>query len=459
MAVPEAELLTLVDRFTSRPVATGVDARTEHSVAPLPFMTGREFAAMTPAETAWVAEPWVPLAGITELSGKIKQSGKTTFATFLSKAVTNGTDFLGHSTLGGPVVYLTEQPASSLRTALHRAGLLDQDNFHFLRFAQAIGVPWPDVVAAAIAQARSVGAVLLVVDTLPQWAGLRGEAENDSGAAMEAMAPLQGAAEECGVLVLRHDRKSGGEVGDSARGSTAYGGTSDVLLQLARPEGQGRSTIRVLNALSRYDETPDKLLIELTDAGYVDLGTDQAVAAAEAREAVLRVAPTSGGDALTEKELYEAAGVKRTTGQGAIREHLATGRLRQIGEGKRGSPYKYWRHQDGAGEKHSAGASVPPAENNQGQRRGTSERSAQATPRAEAPTATDGRTPAAPKGLEVPAESEGIHPSAGTDAADDHGVAASIPVGGPGTVCAETSKPLGAEMNETEDVEMEVIEL
>jgi hypothetical protein len=87
------------------------------------------------------------------------------------------------------------------------------------------------------------------------------------------MAPLQEAAAGDGlaVVVLRHDRKSGGDVGDSGRGSSAFSGAVDVVLQLSRPEGQSRPGVRALKSLSRFDETPETLVIELTEAGYVAL--------------------------------------------------------------------------------------------------------------------------------------------------------------------------------------------
>jgi hypothetical protein len=42
------------------------------------------------------------------------------------------------------------------------------------------------------------------------------------------------------VLMLRHERKGGGEVGESGRGSSAFAGAVDVILQLKRPEGNTR---------------------------------------------------------------------------------------------------------------------------------------------------------------------------------------------------------------------------
>ena len=308
------------------------------------FWTGREIAAATPKDTEWVVEPYVPCAAVVEVDGKLKVSGKTTWVTHACACVVDGRDFMGMPTRRGPVIYLTEQTPTSWRATLGRAGLLDQDDFYCLFWGDTVGMAWPDIVRAAAAKAEAVGAELLVVDTLPQFAGLKGDAENNAGSALEAMAPVQlAAAKGLAVVVLRHERKSGGEVGDSGRGSSAFGGTVDIVLSIRRGDSKTRSTVRHLHALSRFDETPGELVIELTPDGYVALGTDTDVAAAEARAATLRAAPTSEGDALTEADLVAASDASRATARRAIEDHLQAERLARTGEAKKGNPFRYWR--------------------------------------------------------------------------------------------------------------------
>lgn len=186
--------------------------------------------------------------------------------------------------------------------------------------------------------------------------------EAQAGAALEAIAPLQQAVDDgLGVLIIRHDRKGGGAVGDSARGSSAFGGAVDVVLQLQRAEGNSRPTLRTLNALSRFSATPDQLIIELTEDGYRALGDKTAVAMEEACQAINAVAPTAEAGALTEKDLLEMTGIKRTVRQEALRQLIADNVIVRLGEGKRGDAYRYWR----PGEKLSAGSpSVYAAERN-----------------------------------------------------------------------------------------------
>jgi hypothetical protein len=194
---------------------------------------------------------------------------------------------MGEATSKTAVVYLTEQPERTFRETLRRAGLLDRDDFHVPFWHDVAGEDWATVVRRAVEYAESVDAALLVIDTMPQFAGLKGDAENNSGDALAAIQPLQQAAavHDLAVVIVRHDRKSGGEVGDSSRGSSAFAGAVDTIVQMRRAEGNVRSSIRVLSSLSRFDEVPDTRVIELTDEGYVALGSEFAVAEREAREA------------------------------------------------------------------------------------------------------------------------------------------------------------------------------
>src|SRR4029077_18773682 len=191
-----------------------------------------------------------------------------------------------------PTVYLTEQPAVSFRQAMERADLLGRDDFHVLFHNDTRGTPWPLVASAAVEECKREGAFLLVVDTLPQFAGLKGDSENNSGDALTAMEPLsRAAAEGIGIILTRHERKSGGEVGDSGRGSSAFAGAVDIVLSLRKPVGNSKKTHRVLQALSRFSDTPPELLIELTDNGYIALGEPQAAAFREAKDSIFAIAP------------------------------------------------------------------------------------------------------------------------------------------------------------------------
>jgi hypothetical protein len=180
------------------------------------------------------------------------------------------------------------------------------------------------------------------VDTLPQFAKLAGDTENAAGAALDAMEPLQGAAAEgLAVLISRHDRKSGGDVGDSGRGSGAFTGSVDIVLALRRGGDGERPTVRHLHSLSRFDELPDELVIELTAEGYNVVGDAAAYARLEARQKVLDALPAEGSEGLSMDELVSETGARRTTVRAVVGGLVADGSVSRTGTGKRGEPYRF----------------------------------------------------------------------------------------------------------------------
>ena len=310
----------------------------------LPFKTAREIEQETPTEVPWRAKPLLSDGAITEVDGKVKASGKTTFVLHVCSAIVRGRPFMGERTQKSGVVFLTEQSGPSFGEALEDADLLDREDFVILQYSDVVGKDWSMVANAAADEAIRRGYKVLVVDTIGQFTGLRGDAENNAGAALEAMGPLQEAAARGLVVIFtRHERKSGGEVGDSGRGSSAYSGAVDRILSLSRPEGKTRNTVRKIETLGRFTETPAVLMVEKTEKSYRSLGTEEAVEKNEARTRLLEAAPTSEAEAKPKKDLLDEAKVKYATGHYVLGELVNAGGLRRVGEGKKGDPHKFWR--------------------------------------------------------------------------------------------------------------------
>jgi hypothetical protein len=269
------------------------------------WRTAHELGAETPEQVPWVVGGMVAVGCITELDGKAKLAGKTTFLAFMVKAKLVGHTFLGYATEAGPVVWLTEEGSPTFRETLALAGLLERDDLHILTREDTFATEWPDVANEAWRYAKWVGANMLVIDTLPSFARLRGDAENDSGAAAAAMEPLQmAAADGVGVMVTRHDRRAGGEVGESGRGSTAFTGAVDIVLHIARLGGEGRENARQLDGIGRLREIPDRLVIELSGEGYRAVGTEGDLKRQEARELLLEHLPDNEEEAVTLPSLW-----------------------------------------------------------------------------------------------------------------------------------------------------------
>lgn len=309
----------------------------------LKVRTAREIGDATPEAVPWIVPDYIAEKAITELSAKIKM-GKTTLLVHLIAAVLDGKPFLDRPTKQTKVMLLTEQSDTTLREALEAANLLDREDLYIISFADTIAQKWADLAHESTQMALDLGCGLYIVDTLPQFAKLRGESENSSGAALEAMEPLQeGAALGLGVLITRHEKKGISEIGESGRGSSAFGGAVDLMLSLRKGEGNARPTMRVLHALGRFRSTPERLVIELGPNGYESMGTETAVAAKEARNAVLDVLPATAEGAKTISELMELTGAKRTILDQVLGELVADGTVHRLGLGKRGSPFKFWR--------------------------------------------------------------------------------------------------------------------
>lgn len=312
----------------------------------LRFYTPAELASITLAKPDWIVCPGLAALGaITEIDGKVKAAGKSTLIMHLCRAVLDGADFLAQPTRQARIIYVTEQSRQTFTDALRRTALDQRGDELRILFREDIGATtWPEVVAAT----RQDGYEVVVFDTIGKLSGIK--EENSAGEWSAAMSPMQDlAADGRAVIIARHDRKSGGDVGDSGRGSSQASGDVDIILALRRPEGHQPSNRRVIESLSRYPETPEKIVVELTDQGYVLLGTDEAVAvndalgflsaaiAAEYRQTSTGLSVRALVDLAKEREPV----IKRTTIQAALDRMDRLGEIVKLGRGVAGNPYTY----------------------------------------------------------------------------------------------------------------------
>ena len=315
------------------------------------FMTAKELYEECPEKVDWVAKPWLATEAITELDGKAKSAGKTTFALAMCQAILRGEAFLGEVASKTSIVYLTEESRPSFRAALDRAGIGPADNFHILQWKELFGFnktedsesPWTIAICEAVNLAKRHGAKVLIVDTFAQFAKLTGDKENSAGDVLEAMEPLQVARDEgLAVLLIRHERKEGGSVGVSGRGSSALSGAVDIILQLQKPEGNHPTRFRQIRAVGRFDDLPGELSIQLTEAGSYEIaGSTSAIALEGAMAKLQSLLPGSCDGALTTAELETQTGIPRTTLQQAIDALEGSGFIKRSGAGRKGSPFRF----------------------------------------------------------------------------------------------------------------------
>ncbi|MBN1631069.1 MAG: AAA family ATPase [Thermoleophilia bacterium] len=313
----------------------------------LEVLTASELLTMTPERPEWIAEPLVARSCISDLVAGPKV-GKSTLALALAAAVTEGRLFVGKPTNRTGVLYLTEERGPTFRAALERVGLVGDGLRIILRRAGA-GWKWADVVEAATAEALEHDAGLLVVDSLADWAALQGDSENSSGAVLEALRPVQAAADAgLAVLLVRHDRKGpAAELGEAGRGSNATAGACDILMGLRKTIGAGHENRRRLDYVSRFDGLPPSQIIEwrADERTYALLGTEADIQHRACRESLLAVLP--GDDPATEAELLagysEEERPPRVTFRRVLGELVDSGEAERSGQGKKGNPYRYLR--------------------------------------------------------------------------------------------------------------------
>jgi hypothetical protein len=304
-------------------------------VAALPFVSAAELRAQTPAEPDWCWQSYLA-PGILTLLAKPPKAGGSTLAVALAEAVAREADsFLGRAINGGPVVYVSEEPAATLA---HKLPAIDTIRV-LTRDAARPKPSWAELVAGSIEEALRVGAVLLVVDTMPYWASMAADAEKDAGAAQAAMAPLLDATRAgLAVLVPLHTRKGGGDDGEAVRGSGAIAGTADVVLELGRGKAPRQ---RVLLALSRFPSTPGALLIERDELGaWSTIGEGERGDARAIGDRRALLAAMADG-ALTRSELERATDAPERQWHSELVALVGEGKAQRTGAGKKGDPYRW----------------------------------------------------------------------------------------------------------------------
>jgi len=276
------------------------------------------------------------------LSAKPK-TGKTTLLFHLLRTLFEGKPFLGSPThRPGPVLLLTEESSSLLRQRLARLGLGHEDLWVLRR--TVLG-GWPEALAL-IRAAINQDVRLVIIDTLATFWGI--QEENDASTIHNTLLPLQRLAQEHGVAVLliHHLRKTDGEEGTAHRGSGAIVAVADIAVEMRRVAHQ--PCRRLLQALSRLEETPIEGLIELQHNEYVYLGPPTEVSHQEAKSQLGAALPGPDEPPLTREQLRERLDPKPsdTLMKRVLLELEQNGVLEKRGSGRRGDPFCYRRRGD-----------------------------------------------------------------------------------------------------------------
>jgi hypothetical protein len=251
------------------------------------------------------------------------------------------------------VAYLTEQSPAGFAADAQAAGIGGHPDLHVLCRHHARGT-WPGIVEGVSAYVREHALDLVIIDTADVWMLQPGDDPNDSVLAEAAVRCLQPLVEaDVAILLLRHERKGGGDIADSGRGSSAFAGAVDALLALRRPPGSGHDNRRELESVARavLPDVPASVVIELQEDGtYVKVGNRVDVERRDALDRILDYLPSSRETAVTVDELRENTDTAKTLTTDLLRELCEGGAVsREKGAGSASNrAFGYWRPDDGS---------------------------------------------------------------------------------------------------------------
>lgn len=258
----EEDADAILDRAT-----TTIDEQRGRSVKKngLTVYTAPELAALTPEPIEYIAYPFAARGMVALLDGAAKAAGKTTLILTAVGASCRGQVFLNQTTKPARILYITEENSRTFNLAVARAGLTAEPNLIIMPFTSFFGLPWPQLAREIERLCVEPKIDWLIVDTFFAVAQLGGEEENKGGAVDTAVAPLRSVTGRLDIATTlsRHERKSGGEVGNSGRGSIALTGACDSVLLLKRLPGSQDLEKRQLEITGRVEQA--RLDIELLE--------------------------------------------------------------------------------------------------------------------------------------------------------------------------------------------------
>lgn len=271
--------------------------------------------------------------GLSICSAKPKV-GKSTFARNLACAIVTGAAFLGRSTLKGKIIYLClEEKRSEIAKQFKQMGIAGGDILVHTG-------PSPAAALKALEEAiQQVEPVLVIIDPLARL--LRVVDYNDYGSMSRGLESFIDLARRTNVhiLALHHEGKGDREGGDALLGSTALYGAVDCHIQM-RKKGDHRT----ISSTHRYGENLPETVIELdkTTGMILEKGELHSIILDQKKSEVLEIMGV--GEKLSEAQIKDRV---HSNSKGIIskvlRLLLEGGLIEREGEGKKNSPYLYFR--------------------------------------------------------------------------------------------------------------------
>jgi hypothetical protein len=298
------------------------------------------------ANDKWLLDGFVSRGGVTLLSALWK-AGKSTLLSHMIRAFDGrASEFIGRAITPGRVLYVSEEHEELWAERRDDLGIGDHVGMVHRPFkGRPSPAEWATFLGKVVESVAEFRFDVVIFDTISKLWPVRDE--NDAGQVEDALMPLWNVTNLGAALVLvHHNRKSDGKEFTGMRGSGGLPAFCETIIEFRRNTDDASDCKRVLTSAGRYRETPAKLLIEKTPAGYVSHGNpdDPLVAATFGdnawKEETLAVIPV-GGQGATLAELQKVAKVREAVLKAWLDERTRDGELNQIGKGSKGSPIRW----------------------------------------------------------------------------------------------------------------------
>jgi hypothetical protein len=309
-------------------------------------LAGLRTAESTP-QLRWLWQGYLIPGAVTLLTSQWK-AGKTTLTAVLLSRMKTGGVLAGLPVTAGRAIVLSEESSEQWLLRGRRLDLNNHVGWYCRPFpCRPSPEQWQTLLDRVADDAAERGVSLLVVDPLAAF--FPGKSENDAVIMLDALAPLQRlAARGLAVLALHHPAKKERGDGPSGRGSGALLACADILLDMRcyrRPLDDDRR--RRLIGLSRFNDTPRELVIELNAEGtdYLARGSfaDEEFAA---HWRLLESLLSQVESKLSREEILAGWPAEDRPDPSTLyrwlRRAVERGLLRQDGLGKCKDPFRYW---------------------------------------------------------------------------------------------------------------------
>ena len=335
--------------FPGQPLSTQATAAGAGPASDLRSMPGffRGSFVDTPAtQLRWLWQGYLAAGNVTLLTSQWK-TGKTTLLAVLLSRLAQGGQLAGLAVQPGKAVVISEESPLLWQERQRKLHFGPHINWLCRPFASRPDrEQWAGLVEALVQLHATEGLDLVVIDPLAHF--LPGRSENVADSLLAALLTLQRLTRlGMSVWILHHPKKGEVRAGQAARGSGVLGAYVDILLEMRcyrDPADPDRR--RVIDAYSRHDATPRRLVIELTADGtdylsHGDLREDDM----SKNLAILQEILATAEDSLTRREIRQCWPDDRRPDAATLwrwlEQLVVEGRVVREGGGRRGDPFRF----------------------------------------------------------------------------------------------------------------------